>query len=619
SRDDEKREVLFRRFTREVRAWRGLDHPNIIPLRGFAFEGWYPCLITPFYKFGHVINYIKQHRHADRTKLIIDIARGLIYLHSLKEPIIHRDIKGTNVLVDDDGIPRLADFGLSKKLQDICNHTTSTIPASYRWMAPELLTGLPRWTKASDVYALSLTALEIYSGTPPFYRIKDNEFTAVLLNHKPPARKDYGRLYLSDSIWQILANGWSAVVGDRPSTTDIENSLRGSVAERCCLTNARLCNHTTLEALRQTSKSLFDTCEDPEAKPVKKALLIGVGYASSEDFQTLSAPRNDVELLQEMLLETGFSKENITILADYEELGSLQATRHNIIVTFNLFCKGLRPNELGFVSFSGHGLPAYSPISERYVNALIPMDGKQEDSNTWITSEELHANSVGLLVDGSTLLVVFDACIWKTPLHLPYEYNWTVGADNISVISQDVDAMSQIIVQTVLSEAAFNEMDSSLDPKGFVLCISSDQKAREIKLVSNGKRYGALTYLLHHCFQRAATRTGSLTKPELLRFMTELHVLYSQNCPGGTVYITTSRAIPEPIELPAIHHLLQNPSTDEPNPQVSASVNASVNAADGGTQEGLNGDSSMDAMSASPPDPDPQAVERSESPALVPT
>jgi len=92
------------------------------------------------------------------------VARGLEYLHILEPPIVHGDLKGANVLIDDQGLPKLGDFGLAKALEgDPTGLTTSTaFQGSIRWLATELLFDKPR-SKESDIWAFGYLALEVRS------------------------------------------------------------------------------------------------------------------------------------------------------------------------------------------------------------------------------------------------------------------------------------------------------------------------------------------------------------------------------------------------------------------------------------------------------------------------
>ncbi|KAG8939161.1 hypothetical protein FRC03_006515, partial [Tulasnella sp. 419] len=84
---------LRKRFLREVVLWNKLHHPNIVPLLGFTItSNSTPTLVSPLYVNGNVVEYLKKNPKANRPHLLLDVANGIHYLHSL--PLVHGDIKG---------------------------------------------------------------------------------------------------------------------------------------------------------------------------------------------------------------------------------------------------------------------------------------------------------------------------------------------------------------------------------------------------------------------------------------------------------------------------------------------------------------------------------------------
>lgn len=126
-------------MNREVKIWHCLQHPAIVPLRGYAIEtDGTPSLISPWYDNGDVMNYLKKHPFADRRKIVRQVAEGLVYLHAQSPPVIHGDLKGANVLINRTFDAALCDFGLAKLLQDCpSSFTTSNVGmGTLRWCAP---------------------------------------------------------------------------------------------------------------------------------------------------------------------------------------------------------------------------------------------------------------------------------------------------------------------------------------------------------------------------------------------------------------------------------------------------------------------------------------------------
>lgn len=157
------------RFLLEGRATASLVHPNIITIHAVGEErGLYylEMEFVPGRSLRHLIH--DEHRLSPlrATALLARIADGLSEAH--RAGIVHRDMKPDNVLVTLQGVPKIADFGLAKRLR---RHSEGDLPEGLcgtpQFMAPELFQGTPA-TPASDVYALGVTFYLMLTGQYPF-------------------------------------------------------------------------------------------------------------------------------------------------------------------------------------------------------------------------------------------------------------------------------------------------------------------------------------------------------------------------------------------------------------------------------------------------------------------
>jgi len=147
-------------------------------------------------------------------ELVIGVARGVAYLHS--KNIVHSDIRGSSVLVDDFGKTRLADPGLCVFVGDrpLIFDLSGTMEVS-RWMAPEILgDSLGKATFATDVYSVTMTSLEIFTAKNPFEDIP-HIFTVTLfvIDNKRPDRPDD----VDDNLWSLWGEGWNQDAAMRPN------------------------------------------------------------------------------------------------------------------------------------------------------------------------------------------------------------------------------------------------------------------------------------------------------------------------------------------------------------------------------------------------------------------
>ncbi|KAF8144229.1 kinase-like domain-containing protein [Mycena galopus ATCC 62051] len=148
---------------REVLVWRYLRHHNIAEFFGVdsvTFES--PAMISRWYSQGSVIKYMAQHTPSSdyAIGMLCGIISGLEYMHS--ENIIHGDLCARNILIGDDGQPRLTDFGLTGLIDAETSSTGESKPrGSIRWMAPELFRQPFQRTTASDIWAFACVCCEV--------------------------------------------------------------------------------------------------------------------------------------------------------------------------------------------------------------------------------------------------------------------------------------------------------------------------------------------------------------------------------------------------------------------------------------------------------------------------
>ncbi|KAJ7729367.1 kinase-like domain-containing protein [Mycena olivaceomarginata] len=219
-------------FCREALVWRTLQHEYILPLIGIDRET-FPlsfCMVSPWMKHGTVLKYLSQHRRANVDKLLLQVAEGLGYLHSMN--IVHGDLRGTNILVSDELNACLADFGLTSVIAASSTSDTSSTnhAGSTRWLAPELMQprafGCDRCvrTPASDVYAFACVCLELHTGRPPFLDLNlDAPVILKVIAGERPARPDTA---MSDDLWELVTAVWAQNFCDRPDIDTIIGSMR---------------------------------------------------------------------------------------------------------------------------------------------------------------------------------------------------------------------------------------------------------------------------------------------------------------------------------------------------------------------------------------------------------
>ncbi|XP_057485554.1 probable receptor-like protein kinase At5g18500 [Actinidia eriantha] len=161
-------------FSVEVEAIGHVRHKNLVRLLGYCIEGTHRLLVYEFVNNGNLEQWLhgamRQHGYLTweaRMKILLGTAKALAYLHEAIEPkVVHRDIKSSNILIDDDFNAKISDFGLAKLLGSGRSHITTRVMGTFGYVAPEYAnSGL--LNEKSDVYSFGVVLLEAITGRDP--------------------------------------------------------------------------------------------------------------------------------------------------------------------------------------------------------------------------------------------------------------------------------------------------------------------------------------------------------------------------------------------------------------------------------------------------------------------
>ncbi|CAH9060162.1 unnamed protein product [Cuscuta epithymum] len=177
-RIDRNRQGCDQVFERELEVLGSIKHINLVNLRGYCSLPGAKLLIYDFLAMGSLDDLLHGQPPRDldeelslnwstRLRIAHGSARGLAYLHHDCNPrIVHCDIKSSNILLDENLEPKLADFGLAKLLVDENDHVTTVVAGTFGYLAPEYLQS-GRATEKSDVYSFGVLLLELVTGKRP--------------------------------------------------------------------------------------------------------------------------------------------------------------------------------------------------------------------------------------------------------------------------------------------------------------------------------------------------------------------------------------------------------------------------------------------------------------------
>lgn len=161
-------------FRVEVEAIGHVRHKNLVRLLGYCVEGTHRLLVYEYVRNGNLDQWLhgamQHHGYLTweaRMKVLIGTAKALAYLHESIEPkVVHRDIKSSNILIDEDFNAKISDFGLAKLLGAGKSHITTRVMGTFGYVAPEYAnSGL--LNEKSDVYSFGIVLLEAITGRDP--------------------------------------------------------------------------------------------------------------------------------------------------------------------------------------------------------------------------------------------------------------------------------------------------------------------------------------------------------------------------------------------------------------------------------------------------------------------
>ncbi|KAI7745212.1 hypothetical protein M8C21_016633 [Ambrosia artemisiifolia] len=187
----------YREFKAEMDTLGKIQHDNIVKFFGYCATGSDRILIYEFIEKGSLDQWLYDTSSTNndvsvsgirlplswgtRIKIIKGVAKGLAYMHNLSQPIIHRDIKASNVLLDADFKAHIADFGLARTIKGKHLHVSTQVAGTMGYMPPEYIHGAPAATVMGDVYSFGTLMIEVVTCKRPNWPIKGEDGEEIRL------------------------------------------------------------------------------------------------------------------------------------------------------------------------------------------------------------------------------------------------------------------------------------------------------------------------------------------------------------------------------------------------------------------------------------------------------
>eukprot|EP00002_Diphylleia_rotans_P007582 TRINITY_DN1721_c0_g1_i7.p1 TRINITY_DN1721_c0_g1~~TRINITY_DN1721_c0_g1_i7.p1 ORF type:complete len:2527 (+),score=479.25 TRINITY_DN1721_c0_g1_i7:47-7627(+) len=212
-------------FMAEVAVMVELRHPNIVLYMGASLNPPNLCLVCEL-MVGNLFDLLQNTdvpiTMNQRIRFMLDIAKGMQYLHSSNPPIIHRDLKSLNVLLDERWHAKVSDFGLTIAQGE---QQAEDNAGSLLWLAPEVILG-GEYRDYSDVYSFGIIIWEVMSRRVPFEGAESSVGVAmqVSLEGLRPSTEGIG---IPQTIVDIMQKCWAQDPKNRPTFTQVVKDIQG--------------------------------------------------------------------------------------------------------------------------------------------------------------------------------------------------------------------------------------------------------------------------------------------------------------------------------------------------------------------------------------------------------
>ncbi|XP_074281549.1 uncharacterized protein LOC141606357 [Silene latifolia] len=224
SKQEYSEEVIFS-FRQEVSLMKRLRHPNILLFMGAVTSPQRLCIVTEFLPRGSLFCLLQRSKSKldwrRRIQMALDIARGMNYLHNCNPPIVHRDLKSSNLLVDKNWSVKVGDFGLSRVKHETYL-TTKAGKGTPQWMAPEVLQN-ERSNEKSDLYSFGVILWELATQKIPWENLNPMQVIGAVgfMNQRLDIPEDV------DPMWaSMIESCWRSEPQNRPTFQELLEKLK---------------------------------------------------------------------------------------------------------------------------------------------------------------------------------------------------------------------------------------------------------------------------------------------------------------------------------------------------------------------------------------------------------
>eukprot|EP01018_Ginkgo_biloba_P029045 Gb_03183 [translate_table: standard] len=308
-------------FINEVIILSQIDHRNVIKLLGCCLETQIPLLVYEYVSNGTLYDHLngkdgKSLTWENRLQITIQTAEALAYLHSAASvPIVHRDVKSSNILLDYACIPKLSDFGLSRLMPMDDSHLTTGVKGTLGYLDPQYFMTV-QLTDKTDVYSFGVVMVEMLTGMKPvsLERAKEDRNLAslfLLRKKKGPITEIFDpQLMKGGNSEEMESMTGVATLAEACLNIDIDKrpSMKDVVQELLWISSKRRPDHAWLPA---NVKQVLNVVEEEETSVLIMSQEKSQGQGKHVRFDETSVPSDMNPSVQSI----SFDVENMNSLA----------------------------------------------------------------------------------------------------------------------------------------------------------------------------------------------------------------------------------------------------------------------------------------------------------------
>ncbi|XP_057529682.1 serine/threonine-protein kinase STY8-like [Amaranthus tricolor] len=209
-------------FFQEIKIMRKLQHKNVVQFMGACTKPPKLFLVTEFMPKGNLYDFMHKRKGVFKIQSLlraaIDVSMGMEYLH--QNNIVHRDLKTANLLMGEDGVVKVADFGVAKVQTQSGIMTAET--GTYRWMAPEVI-GHKSYDHKADVFSFGIVLWELLTGELPYSSMTPLQAAIGVVQKglRPPIPKR-----THSKLADLLVSCWHQDPTQRPNFSEVIQILQ---------------------------------------------------------------------------------------------------------------------------------------------------------------------------------------------------------------------------------------------------------------------------------------------------------------------------------------------------------------------------------------------------------